>query len=53
MFDAEFLGQGDEEETAVTGGVQSTVSGIHAVELTAVEGWVGKGMAPATAAALA
>ena len=53
VFDAEFLGQGDEEETTVTGGVQSAVAGVHAVELTTVEGWIGEGMAPATAGTLA
>ena len=53
MFDAEFLGEGDEEEAAVAGGVEGTVSGVHHVELAAVEGRIGEGVSPGSRLALA
>ena len=52
VLDAEFLCQGDEEEAAITGSIERAVSGIHAVELTAVKRRKGKGVAPASTTTL-
>ena len=53
MFDPNMFGERDQEKTTVTGSIERTVSGIHAVELTAVKRRKGEGVSPRTATTLA
>ena len=47
MLNPKLLGKGDKIKAAVAGGIECTVTGIHFIELSAVEGQEGKGMPPA------
>ena len=52
MLNPKLLGKGDKIKAAVPRGIECTVTGIHFIEFSAVEGWEGKGMPPASASTL-